>query len=70
MAPHLDQMAQDFADASFAKFDCGDEANKQYALEAGIKALPTFHLYRGGQKVGELTGAQADKLRDLVKRHI
>ena len=70
MAPHLDQMAQDFHGATFAKFDCGHEANKQFAIAAGIKALPTFHFYRGGQKVGEMTGAKAAKLRDLVKLHL
>ena len=70
MAPHLEVIARDFPGATFAKIDCGEEANKQFAIAAGIKALPTFHFYREGKKVGEMTGAKAEKLRDLVMKHI
>ena len=73
IAPQFDAMAQDydFDGVSFAKFNCGsDPDNKIYAVGAGIKALPTFHLYRGSEKVGEMTGAKAQKLRDLVTQHI
>ena len=73
IAPQFDAMAQDydFDGVSFAKFNCGsDPDNKIYAVGAGIKALPTFHLYQGSEKVGEVTGARAKELKELVKRHL
>jgi thioredoxin 1 len=71
MVPILEQMAQDFDGVAFAKFDCAlDDGNKQFAVEAGIKALPTFHLYRGSQKVAVLSGAKAEKLKELVRSNL
>ena len=35
----------------------------------GITAMPTFHVYRGGARVGELCGAEEPKLRALIARH-
>lgn len=36
----------------------------------GISAMPTFHIYKDGDKVDELIGAQPAKLEDLIKRHV
>ena len=69
MAPVMEKLAMRFDGVTFAKFDCGIEDNKMYAMAAGIKALPTFHLYRGAQKVGEMSGAKAKKLKQLLKEH-
>lgn len=69
MAPEFEKMAQDFDGITFAKFDCGNEGNKQFAIEGGIKALPTFHMYRGAQKVDELAGAKIEKLKKMIKIH-
>lgn len=33
------------------------------------QALPTFHVWHRGEKVGEMTGANEAKLRDFVRRH-
>lgn len=35
------------------------------AQEAGVRAMPTFHLYVDGQKKKEVVGASEDKLKDL-----
>jgi thioredoxin-like negative regulator of GroEL len=34
------------------------------------QVAPTFHLYKGGQKVADMTGAKVDKLRELITKHI
>lgn len=34
------------------------------------QVAPTFHLYRAGAKVADMTGAKVDKLRQLVADHL
>jgi hypothetical protein len=33
------------------------QENKELAKALGIKVAPTFHLYRNGEKVADMTGA-------------
>lgn len=40
------------------------------AIALGIKALPTFHIFKGGKKQAELTGAKAAQLRQLIESHM
>lgn len=37
---------------------------------SGVSAMPTFQLYKGGRKVGELVGASISELQDLIKEHM
>ncbi|GAX74921.1 hypothetical protein CEUSTIGMA_g2367.t1 [Chlamydomonas eustigma] len=68
MASVLEQMAHEHNDVNFIKFDCGaDTNNKNFAISVGIKALPTFILYRGSEKIAQVTGAKAEKLREMVR---
>jgi thioredoxin-like negative regulator of GroEL len=53
----------------FAKFNCGTQ-DKRFAIEKGIKALPTFHMYRANEKQGEFVGAKPAALRKFVEQHI
>lgn len=54
--------------ATIAKFNC-NAYNKELGKELAIKVAPTFHLYKGGAKVAEMTGAKVDKLRALIEQH-
>jgi len=38
------------------------------ASACGIRAMPTFQAYFGGQKVAELSGADPRALEDMIKR--
>lgn len=49
-------------------FNCSKE-NRELGLKLAIKVAPTFHLYRKGQKVAEMTGAKVDKLTELINEH-
>ncbi|KAI8465290.1 MAG: thioredoxin-like protein [Monoraphidium minutum] len=51
------------------KLNCNKE-NKDLGKELAIKVAPTFHLYRGREKVGEMTGAKVDKLRELIEANL
>lgn len=39
------------------------------AAKCSIRAMPTFHLYKGGEKIAEMMGADAAKLASLVTQH-
>jgi thioredoxin 1 len=41
--------------ATIAKFNC-NQNNKELAKALGIKVAPTFHLYKHGKKVADMTG--------------
>lgn len=63
--PAVEQMAQDYEDVLFAKVDCGKN-ERRFLTSLGIRALPTFFLYKGNQKVGEMVGGTAKSLNSLV----
>ena len=39
------------------------------AASAGISAMPTFQVYRAGEKAEELVGASKQKLKDLIEKY-
>jgi thioredoxin 1 len=57
-------MAQENPDVIFAECDV-DEAD-DVAAQCGIKAMPTFHFYKNGNKIDEVMGADQAKIKDLV----
>ncbi|WIA21869.1 hypothetical protein OEZ85_004245 [Tetradesmus obliquus] len=67
--PQLVTLSAELAPAAvIVKFNC-NQNNKELAKALGIKVAPTFHLYKGGQKVADMTGAKVDKLRELITQH-
>ncbi|GAB4819538.1 hypothetical protein N2152v2_006584 [Parachlorella kessleri] len=68
--PELCEMAKEYekAGVEIVKFEC-NKANKELGMKLAIKVAPTFHLYRRGEKVAEMTGAKVDKLRELIEEH-
>lgn len=47
--PIFEKLAEENPEVEFVKVDV-DEAD-DVAAACGIRAMPTFHFYRGGQKV-------------------
>jgi len=68
IAPQVDEMSNTFEGAIFLKVDV-DEL-EEVARQENVTAMPTFKLYKRGEQVGELVGASADKLRQLIKDHM
>lgn len=55
----------------FAKLNCTTDANaKKIAMSAGIKALPTFHLFRNNEKVGTFVGGKPTALRQFLNEQV
>ncbi len=52
IAPKVVQMAKDFQDARFYKIDVDEVSD--VAQELGIRAMPTFMLFKKGEKVEEI----------------
>ncbi|XP_076463020.1 uncharacterized protein LOC143295285 isoform X1 [Babylonia areolata] len=65
IAPKLKKWSEkDFSDVIFIKVDV-DEA-EELAEEQGVTAMPTFRLFKNGEKVDELIGANADNLEAKI----
>jgi len=60
-------MAEDYPDSEFVKVDVDNAAD--VTAHCSISAMPTFHLYKGGVKVEEFSGADEAKLLELVQKH-
>ncbi|GIL91927.1 hypothetical protein Vretimale_18621 [Volvox reticuliferus] len=72
IAPELDRLAaeSDPSKLVFAKLDCGaTNESKKLAISLGIKALPTFHLYKDSKLVDTMTGAKVKNLVELITKH-
>ena len=39
------------------------------AGDAGVRAIPAFHFFKGGKKVDELSGADPSKLKSIIQKH-
>ena len=59
-------MSEEMTDLVFTAVDVDD--NEETASACGVSAMPTFMFYKNGNKVGEMMGASADKLRENIAK--
>lgn len=64
VAPHFEAMSKEYSNAIFVKVDV--DAQDKIAQRCGIRAMPTFHFYKGGEKVDEMMGANVAGLKAKV----
>jgi thioredoxin-like negative regulator of GroEL len=47
-----------------------DAAAKRIAMAQGVKALPTFHLFRKAERVGVFVGGKPQALRKFLSEQL
>ncbi|EDR15382.1 thioredoxin [Laccaria bicolor S238N-H82] len=68
ISPVFEKLSDDlsFAGVEFYKVDVDEQ--DQISQEVGVRAMPTFALFRKGEKVSELVGARPQELQSLVAK--
>lgn len=64
IAPFVDKLSKDFEDANFVKVDVDEVSD--VAAECGVRTIPTFMIFRNGEKVSEVAGANPAALKAAV----
>ena len=65
--PWYTRFSSQFPDAHFYKLDV-DEV-PEVAQELNVRAMPTFLLFKDGEKVEEVVGANPTALETAIKKH-
>ncbi len=61
-------MSDTYPSARFYKLDVDEVPD--VAQELGIRAMPTFLLFKGGEKVGEVVGANPKALQAAIEKEV
>lgn len=66
IAPKVEQFSEQFTNVDFYKLDV-DEV-PEAASESGVTAMPTLHLYKDDEKIGEVVGANIAGIQQLLTK--
>ncbi|KAL7007037.1 hypothetical protein EMMF5_003263 [Cystobasidiomycetes sp. EMM_F5] len=67
IAPAYQKLSQEYKQATFLKVDV--DKLQDVAQSAGVRAMPTFNIYKGGKKVATVQGANARELENAIRTH-
>ncbi|GAA5841623.1 hypothetical protein JCM5353_002752 [Sporobolomyces roseus] len=67
IGPVFDKLSDQFENIGF--FKCDVDTQEEVAAEVGIKAMPTFLIFKNGEQIGKVVGADPNKLREALKHH-
>ncbi|KAF7922723.1 uncharacterized protein EAE98_006781 [Botrytis deweyae] len=68
IAPRVAKLSEDYPAAHFIKIDV-DEL-PEVSQELGIRAMPTFIVFKGNEKVAEVVGANPVALENAIKEAV
>ncbi|TFK21544.1 putative thioredoxin [Coprinopsis marcescibilis] len=64
ISPIFEKLSAGVENVGFYKVDV--DSQPEISQEAGVRAMPTFFLYKGGVKIGEVVGANPALLEKLI----
>lgn len=68
IAPEIVKLSNTYPAARFYKLDVDEVPD--VAQELGVRAMPTFLIFKGGEKVGEVVGAHLKNVEGAVVKHL
>lgn len=70
MEPRLEEFSETY-DAVFIKVvgDKTENDGRQIMMREGIRAVPFYQFYKGGEKLASVSGAQPEKLKQALIEH-
>lgn len=68
IAPQVVKFSDKYPTAKFFKLDVDDVAD--VAHEVGVRAMPTFILFRNGEKLTDVVGANPKALEAAIVEHL
>ncbi|KAG4431733.1 hypothetical protein IFR05_012788 [Cadophora sp. M221] len=68
IAPQVVKFSDEFPGAHFAKLDVDEVPD--VAQELGIRAMPTFLIFKDGEKVKEVVGANPNALKSAIEASV
>jgi len=63
--PKVEAMATEFTDVLFLKVDVND--CEDITADYGVQSMPTFIFIKKSKKIEEFSGANEEKLREIIK---
>lgn len=67
IGPKFVEFANEFKEMLFYKVDVDE--NSETAEAEGISAMPTFKFYKNGAEIGDMMGADENKLKQLCEKY-
>jgi len=67
IAPKVVAMDKEMDDVDFYKLDVDEVSD--VAADLGIRAMPTFSLFKGGEKVHDVVGANDKALKAAIQQY-
>jgi thioredoxin 1 len=71
IAPKFDEFSEQYKKVAFLKVmgDSSPAADKLMRSQ-GVRALPSFHFWKGGEQVDTISGAKTQALIDAIEQHM
>ena len=71
IAPKFDEFSEQYKNVAFLKVmgDSSPDADKLMRSQ-GVRALPSFHFWKGKQQVDTISGAKTQALQDAIEANM
>ncbi|KAM0281109.1 hypothetical protein ACHAQH_003688 [Verticillium albo-atrum] len=67
IAPQFEKFSEKYTDVNFLKIDVDEVPD--LSQELGIRAMPTFMVFKDGQKVEEIVGANPPAIEKALQKY-